>query len=81
MVKNLHFYSCISKEQAQAKLEELCHELSAFPVTLPNGQTLSFTVSIGYAMSGIEVRRFDDLYIQADEKLYEAKDAGRNCVR
>lgn len=71
----------ITKEQAQAKLEELCHELSVFPVTLPNGQTLSFTVSIGYAMSGIEVRRFDDLYIQADEKLYEAKDAGRNCVR
>lgn len=71
----------ITKEQAQAKLEELCHELSVFPVTLPNGQTLSFTVSIGFAMSGIEMRRFDDLYIQADEKLYEAKDAGRNCVR
>ena len=71
----------ITKEQAKVKLEELCKELSAFPVTLPNGKTLSFTVSIGYAMSGIEIKRFDELYIQADEKLYEAKAAGRNCVR
>ena len=71
----------ITQEQAQAKLEELCHELSIFPVTLPNGKTLSFTVSIGFAMSGQEIKRFDELYIQADEKLYEAKDSGRNCVR
>ena len=71
----------ITQEQAKAKLEALCHELSAFLVTLPNGEALSFTVSIGFAMSGPEIKRFDELYIQADEKLYLAKDAGRNCVR
>lgn len=44
---------------------------------------ISITVSIGIATVGEEERAIDAaaLIKQADEKLYEAKECGRNCVR
>lgn len=46
--------------------------------------TLSVTVSLGaacYEPGSNEVAAFDDLVRLADESLYDAKAAGRNCVR
>jgi len=71
----------VSQEEARKKLETLCREMSQLAVPLKNGKSLNFTVSIGLSMLTPQIKRFDELYIQADEKLYEAKDAGRNCVR
>ncbi|WP_333803874.1 GGDEF domain-containing protein [Sulfurospirillum sp.] len=71
----------VTQEEAHKKLETLCREMSHLAVTLKNGKSLNFTVSIGLSMLAPHIKRFDELYIQADEKLYEAKDAGRNCVR
>jgi len=71
----------LTQEEAYAKLEALRHELSILEIPLKSGQPLTITVSIGLAMNRPNIKRFDELYIQADEKLYEAKAAGRNCVR
>ena len=43
--------------------------------------TLPITISVGVATSSQEVTTPADLIKKADEKLYEAKSAGRNCVR
>ena len=71
----------VTEEQARTKMEKLKNELSQLSVFDNNEKTLNFTVSIGIAMLSERIKRLDELYIQADEKLYVAKDAGRNCVR
>lgn len=71
----------VNEEQAREKLETLRKELSLLDILYDDGKILNFTVSIGLAMCTPEIKRLDELYIKADAKLYEAKDAGRNCVR
>lgn len=71
----------VNEEHARAKMEKLKDELSQLSVPYDGGLTLNFTVSIGLAMLSERIKRLDELYIQADEKLYLAKNAGRNCVR
>jgi len=71
----------VNEEHARAKMEKLKDELSQLSVPYDGGLTLNFTVSIGLAMLNERIKRLDELYIQADEKLYLAKNAGRNCVR
>jgi len=71
----------VNEEQARAKMETLRKELSSLEIPYDEGKILNFTVSIGLAMCTPEIKRLDELYIKADAKLYEAKDAGRNCVR
>ena len=71
----------VNEEHARAKMEKLKDELSQLSVPYDGGLSLNFTVSIGLAMLSERIKRLDELYIQADEKLYLAKNAGRNCVR
>lgn len=71
----------VNEDEARAKMENLRQEMSELKVPYDGGKTLSVTVSIGLALLSSQTKRFDELYIQADEKLYQAKDAGRNCVR
>ena len=71
----------VTEEQARAKMEKLREELSQLNVSYDTNSTLNFTVSIGLVMLSERIEGLDELYIQADEKLYAAKDAGRNCVR
>ncbi|HWR59876.1 MAG TPA: diguanylate cyclase [Thermodesulfovibrionales bacterium] len=42
---------------------------------------INVTVSIGAGSSASGDTRIDDIIKRADDKLYEAKDAGRDCVR
>ena len=70
----------VTEEQARSKMGKLKDELSQLKVPYDGEHTLNFTVSIGLAMLNERIKRLDELYIQADEKLYLAKDAGRNCV-
>lgn len=71
----------VNADEARAKMEKLRDEISKLKVPYDGGKTLSVTVSIGLALNSPTMKHFDELYIQADEKLYEAKDSGRNCVR
>lgn len=57
----------------RVKLEEL-------KIPLPEGGTISFTVSIGLAMLTPEEQQLSKLYQKADLALYEAKEQGRNRV-
>lgn len=51
-------------------------------LTLPSGQHLRMSVSIGVAAcAAAEVKGLDELLLVADRALYEAKTAGRNMVR
>jgi len=45
------------------------------------GQPVRVTVSIGVAQNGAASLGFPSLLARADEALYQAKHAGRNCVR
>jgi len=70
----------VNEDEARAKMEKLRQEISELSVPYDGGKTLSVTVSIGLAMFTPQIKRFDELYIQTDEKLYQAKNAGRNRV-
>lgn len=71
----------VNEEEARRKLEKLKEELSQLNIYHDKDLVLNFTVSIGLAVITKQTKRLDDLYIQADEQLYKAKNAGRNCVR
>ena len=43
-------------------------------------KTVNVTISMGYALRSKELNDFDKCLKAADEALYRAKKAGRNCV-
>jgi len=47
----------------------------------PDGRSMSVTLSIGVASFGQQMNAPDELVSAADIALYQAKDAGRNCVK
>ncbi len=67
-----------SVEQAGVLAERLRELIAAEPMTTA-GAALDITVSIGGAAA--ESPGDHDLVMLADRALYDAKDAGRNCVR
>ena len=72
----------VNEEKAKEKMEHLRIALSRLRITYTQGiEPLNITASIGVASITSEVQSFEDLYLRADKKLYEAKSAGRNCVR
>jgi diguanylate cyclase (GGDEF)-like protein len=46
-----------------------------------DGRWISVTASIGVATAGLHGRRLEDVLAAADQAMYAAKAAGRNCVR
>jgi diguanylate cyclase (GGDEF)-like protein len=68
--------------QAARLAERLRQSVAAAPVELENGWT-SVTLSLGVAVveAGGEPVQASELLRTADEALYRAKAAGRNCVR
>jgi diguanylate cyclase (GGDEF)-like protein len=59
--------------------ERLRVKLETTAVELPSGETLHATASFGVAVKG-ELEAPDQLVAAADEALYAAKAAGKNCV-
>jgi two-component system cell cycle response regulator len=49
------------------------------PITY-NGINISVTISIGASILTAESSSLDELLSQADQSVYQAKDAGRNCT-
>ncbi len=59
---------------------KLCHAIEK--MSIPWGEhKLSLTASVGVTTSGLDELPAEQLIAQADRALYEAKRAGRNCVR
>lgn len=71
----------VNEEQARVKMEKVREEISQIVVNYSDSKELRLTVSIGLAMLSEVTNTLDSLYMKADQKLYEAKKAGRNCVR
>lgn len=61
--------------------ERLCSAVAARQVAISDSALLSCTISIGMATLSSSCDSFKQLLIDADQALYLAKDAGRNCVR
>jgi diguanylate cyclase (GGDEF)-like protein len=61
------------------KLIDVRARIAAMPIAF-NGGTIRTTISAGVAL-GAPGESFASLYGRADQALYEAKTAGRNCLR
>lgn len=71
----------IDHAQARNQAEAILKAISQTSFQLPDGVELPITVSIGVAGYPFDAHSMPDLYKQADEKLYDAKLGGRNCVK
>ena len=61
--------------------ERLRSAIEGYPIAF-EGEKLSVTVSVGVtAVPDAQVEKVSELVALADRALYDAKDAGRNCVR
>lgn len=66
-----------SVELVLEKCRALCRLLASEPA---DGLPVPITVSVGAALSGPEANRFETLYQNADQALYDAKRQGKNRV-
>lgn len=70
-----------SAEQAMEKLQAMRQAISELKIRLPKQQTTSnLTISAGIAIFPADGVTADELLDQADARLFEAKEAGRNRV-
>ena len=69
----------LDRDAAGKAGERFREALAVHPIVLPDGGTLSLTVSIGVAVAR-EGESFEEAIRRADQALYAAKAAGRNRV-
>ena len=69
-------------QEARIAAERLCRVMDSQPITLPTGQSVRVTLSIGVSIGGGEqgVDVVASLIDQADRALYDSKSEGRNQV-
>lgn len=70
----------LTTRQARSVAERLRRQIAAMQITLPDGETINITVSIGFAMLTPTEQHLDGLIKKADLALYQAKEQGRNQV-
>ena len=70
----------LGEQDAWEALERLRRAIAAAELVLDDGRRLRYTVSIGLATLGGEVRSLRQMLITADSRLYVAKGKGRNRV-
>ena len=66
-------------EEAVVAAEKLRNAIASKPIETRD-QKLPITISIGVAQSGAKLKSAAELLNVADDRLYRAKQAGRNCV-
>lgn len=67
---------------AQRVAERIRQSIDTRPFVVAGGaKTIRVTASIGVATAAPNLRSGDSLFKSADKAMYEAKKAGRNCVR
>ncbi len=71
----------VGMDDANTLAARLCRSVPASPVPLGSTALLELTVSIGIATLSPEVASVHELLRRADQALYLAKGAGKNCVR
>ncbi|WP_240038554.1 diguanylate cyclase [Aeromonas sobria] len=64
---------------ASSMAERLCQQVMQSPLALHDGDELIITISAGLVENS-EGELLESLYARADQMLYQAKQAGRNCV-
>jgi two-component system, cell cycle response regulator len=70
-----------TRDNARKIAETLCDLIAASPL-LPHDPDLRVTISIGGTFThGLEAITDQDMIARADQQMYLAKAAGRNCVR
>lgn len=70
-----------TKDNARKIAQTLCDLIAASPL-LPHYPDLRVTISIGGTIThGLEAISDQDMIARADQQMYLAKDAGRNCFR
>ncbi len=75
MVFMKHTTPSITEERAEKLNSRIRHTFSQGDIAV------SISCSIGIAYFGIDGEDFESLYKSADDALYEAKEAGKNCYR
>jgi diguanylate cyclase (GGDEF)-like protein len=70
----------LDREGAIQLAERARNALTAEPVSVEDA-SIELTLSVGVAVLGPDTHTADSLLDAADEALYDAKRAGRNCVR
>lgn len=68
-----------SREGAQSMAERVCRRIEAERIGTPPDE-IRITVSVGVAALEGRTSALESLLNQADQALYRAKEAGRNCV-
>ena len=66
-------------DEAVAVAEKLRNAIASKPIETRD-QKLPITISIGVAQTGVKLKSGSELLNIADDRLYRAKQAGRNCV-
>ncbi len=69
-----------SLHMAQLAAERIREGIASEVMAVEKGQ-VRLTASLGVAAISPEAKQLDDLYVRADQALYEAKNNGRNQVR
>ncbi len=67
-------------DEARAICERIRQQLATTIITTAEGQRLSITVSAGLRMIAPRMTP-EELLLEADQALYDAKRAGRNCLK
>lgn len=70
----------IQKETAQGALQRALEELRAMEFSGDHGETFGITFSAGLVSYPDDGSDIEDLIRKADERLYQAKNNGRNCL-
>ncbi|TKD51547.1 sensor domain-containing diguanylate cyclase [Sphingomonas baiyangensis] len=68
-------------DDAQFVIERLRQAIAAYPITINGSANIHITASFGLAYFTSATTSFESWLKQADAMLYEAKAAGRNCMR
>jgi diguanylate cyclase (GGDEF)-like protein len=65
---------------ARTVAEKIRAIAAADEITMNDGRTVKYTISLGIATMGPDIDSFETLMRRADEKLYESKKNGRNRI-
>ncbi len=69
-----------SKEEAHATAEKICKKVAERPFKLVNGKECNVTISLGVATYPFDGENASSIIEVADNRLYKAKNNGRNQV-